>query len=192
MNNVDSGKLIVADGVFSMSGEILDLKSITRLADEHGAAVMVDDAHGIGVLGDHGRGTAEHWDVEDKVDLIVGTFSKSFASIGGFVAKHAVGIYGSEPPPTTGFRHQRLDDEAGALPQRDFHADFTGDATVESFAVNSDKSGTPDHLVLSCTTDKGARAWAICREASVLDAIDREELCGRPVRIAADGSATVG
>lgn len=82
----DKGKIIVTDGVFSMEGDICNLPEIVRLAEKYGARVMVDDAHGIGVLGKHGRGTAEHFDLEDKVDIIVGTFSKSLASLGGFVA----------------------------------------------------------------------------------------------------------
>jgi 8-amino-7-oxononanoate synthase len=80
------GKLIVVDGVFSMSGDISDLRSIVSLAKRFNAGVMVDDAHGIGVLGKNGRGTAEHFNVEDDVDLIMGTFSKSFASLGGVIA----------------------------------------------------------------------------------------------------------
>ncbi len=86
MNDRDHGKIILVDGVFSMSGEIVDLPRVTQLAKEFGAAVMVDDAHAIGVLGEHGRGTGEHYGLEDEVDLIVGTFSKSFGALGGFIA----------------------------------------------------------------------------------------------------------
>jgi len=82
----DKGKLIIVDGVFSMEGDIADLPSIIKLAKTYGARVMVDDAHGIGVLGEGGRGTAEHFGLEDPVDLIMGTYSKSLAAIGGFVA----------------------------------------------------------------------------------------------------------
>ncbi len=82
----NSGKLIVVDGVFSMEGDMANLPEIVSLAKKYGARVMVDDAHGIGVLGKNGRGTAEHFGVEDEVDIIMGTFSKSFASLGGFVA----------------------------------------------------------------------------------------------------------
>jgi 7-keto-8-aminopelargonate synthetase-like enzyme len=78
------GKLIVTDGVFSMSGDICKLPEIVKLAKKYGARVMVDDAHGFGVLGNHGRGTADHFGLADKVDLIMGTFSKSLASSGGF------------------------------------------------------------------------------------------------------------
>ncbi|MBA4417522.1 MAG: 8-amino-7-oxononanoate synthase [Syntrophus sp. (in: bacteria)] len=80
------GQLIIVDGVFSMEGDIADLSSIVKLAKLYGARIMVDDAHGIGVLGKTGRGTAEHFGLADEVDLIMGTYSKSLAAIGGFVA----------------------------------------------------------------------------------------------------------
>jgi 8-amino-7-oxononanoate synthase len=81
-----SGRLVVVDGVFSMEGDITPLPEIVEVAREFQAGVMVDDAHGLGVLGRRGRGTAEHFDLEDDVHLIMGTFSKSLASIGGFIA----------------------------------------------------------------------------------------------------------
>ena len=80
------GALIVTDGVFSMSGDIAKLPEIVALAKKYGARVMVDDAHGLGVLGEHGRGTAEYYGLEDEVDIYMGTFSKSLASLGGFMA----------------------------------------------------------------------------------------------------------
>lgn len=80
------GKLIVVDGVFSMEGDICNLPEIVRLARKYGARVMVDDAHGLGVMGPTGRGTAEHFGLEAEVDIIMGTFSKSLASLGGFIA----------------------------------------------------------------------------------------------------------
>ena len=79
-------KLIVVDGVFSMEGDLCKLPEIVELAEKYGASVMVDEAHGFGVLGDHGRGVCNHFGLTDHVDLIMGTFSKSFASIGGFIA----------------------------------------------------------------------------------------------------------
>lgn len=82
----DKIKLIVTDGVFSMEGDVADLKSIVDLAKKYNASVMVDEAHGIGVLGKQGRGTCNHFGVAKDVDLIMGTFSKSFASLGGFIA----------------------------------------------------------------------------------------------------------
>jgi 8-amino-7-oxononanoate synthase len=82
----DAGKMIITDGIFSMEGDIAPLPSITSLARVYGAQVVVDDAHAFGVLGPTGAGTAEHFDLVDEVDLIVTTFSKSLASIGGVVA----------------------------------------------------------------------------------------------------------
>ncbi len=82
----DKEKLIIVDGVFSMEGDMADLPAIVRLAKVYGARIMVDDAHGIGVLGKGGRGTAEHFGLENEVDLIMGTYSKSLAAIGGFIA----------------------------------------------------------------------------------------------------------
>ncbi|MBE5750433.1 MAG: aminotransferase class I/II-fold pyridoxal phosphate-dependent enzyme [Clostridiales bacterium] len=81
-----SGILIVTDGVFSMGGDICKLPEIVALAKKYGARVMVDDAHGLGVLGEHGRGTAEHFGLENDVDIYMGTFSKSLASLGGYMA----------------------------------------------------------------------------------------------------------
>ncbi len=83
------GCLIVTDGVFSMGGEICKLPQIVELAKKYGARVMVDDAHGLGVLGKNGRGTAEHFGLEDDVDILMGTFSKSLASLGGYMAASA-------------------------------------------------------------------------------------------------------
>lgn len=82
----DSIKLIVTDGVFSMEGDIAPMSEIVRLARKYHANIMVDEAHGFGVLGPGGRGTCHHFGVADEVDLLMGTFSKSFASIGGFIA----------------------------------------------------------------------------------------------------------
>jgi 8-amino-7-oxononanoate synthase len=83
------GKLVVADGVFSMEGDIIDLPGLVTLAEKYGARIMIDDAHSIGVLGKHGRGTGEHFGLENKIDIVMGTFSKSFASLGGFIAGDA-------------------------------------------------------------------------------------------------------
>jgi len=80
------GKLIVTDGVFSMEGDIAKLPDIVELAGRYGARVMVDDAHGLGMIGECGRGTANYFGLEDEVDIIMGTFSKSLASLGGFIA----------------------------------------------------------------------------------------------------------
>ena len=84
-----AGCLIVTDGVFSMGGDICNLPEIVRLARQYGARVMVDDAHGLGVIGKGGRGTASYFGLEDEVDVVMGTFSKSLASIGGYMAASA-------------------------------------------------------------------------------------------------------
>ncbi|MBN1782066.1 pyridoxal phosphate-dependent aminotransferase family protein [bacterium] len=108
----DCGKLIVTDGVFSMEGDIVKLPRLIELASEYKARVYVDDAHSVGVLGKHGRGTAEHFGLEGKVDISMGTFSKSFASVGGFIAgdeqvidyiKHFARslIFSASPPPAS-------------------------------------------------------------------------------------------
>lgn len=86
---IESAKLIVVDGVFSMEGDIVKLPELVEIANKYNASVMVDEAHGLGVLGSKGRGTCGHFDVVDNVDIIMGTFSKSLASIGGFVAADA-------------------------------------------------------------------------------------------------------
>jgi 8-amino-7-oxononanoate synthase len=82
-------KLIVVDGIFSMEGDIVKLPEIVVIADQHGANIMIDDAHSLGVIGHQGSGTAAHFNLTDQVDLITGTFSKSLASLGGFAAGDA-------------------------------------------------------------------------------------------------------
>lgn len=85
----DKGCLVITDGVFSMSGDIANLPEICRLSKQYGARVMVDDAHGFGVIGEGGRGTASYYGLEDQVDIYMGTFSKSLASLGGYMAADA-------------------------------------------------------------------------------------------------------
>jgi len=116
----DKGKLIVVDGVFSMEGDLSNLPQIVKLAKKYHARVMVDDAHGVGVMGEKGQGTAEHFGLIDEVDLIMTTFSKSFASLGGFVTgdskiiqyiKHharALIFSASITPAALGAAHQAL------------------------------------------------------------------------------------
>jgi 8-amino-7-oxononanoate synthase len=105
----DEGGLLVVDGVYSMDGEIADLPTLARLGKEFGVPLAVDDAHSIGVLGPTGAGTAEHYGLGDEVDLVIGTFSKSFASIGGFVA-------GPEPVIHYIRHHARSEIFSAALP----------------------------------------------------------------------------
>lgn len=110
--NDGRGKLVVVDGVFSMEGDIINLPEVLKITKKYGARLLVDDAHGIGVLGKTGRGTAEHFGLEKEVDLIMGTYSKSLASIGGFIAgdadvihyiKHFARalIFSASPPPAS-------------------------------------------------------------------------------------------
>jgi 8-amino-7-oxononanoate synthase len=89
----DRNKLVIVDGVFSMEGDIAKLPEIVALCRKYDAELMVDDAHGVGVLGDHGRGTCHHFGLTDEAALIMGTFSKSLASVGGFVAGDAETIH---------------------------------------------------------------------------------------------------
>ncbi|HMK43894.1 MAG TPA: pyridoxal phosphate-dependent aminotransferase family protein [Dissulfurispiraceae bacterium] len=106
------GTLVVVDGVFSMEGDIINLPEVITICKRYGARLMVDDAHGIGVLGKTGRGTGEHFGLEKDVDLVMGTYSKSLASIGGFIAgdadvvhyiKHFARslIFSASPPPAS-------------------------------------------------------------------------------------------
>jgi 8-amino-7-oxononanoate synthase len=108
----EKGKLIVVDGVFSMEGDLSPLPELVELKHRYGARLMVDDAHGLGVFGQYGRGTPEHFGVEDEVDLLMGTFSKSLAAVGGFIAgdafviehvKHHArsAIFSAAPPPAS-------------------------------------------------------------------------------------------
>ncbi len=108
----DRGTMIVVDGVFSMEGDLADLPAIVELKRRYGARLMVDDAHGVGVMGEHGRGSGEHFGLEDEVDLVMGTFSKSLATVGGFIAgdhaiiewvKHKARslIFSAAPPPAS-------------------------------------------------------------------------------------------
>lgn len=108
----DSGKLIVTDGVFSTGGEIVNLPQLNEIAKKYGARVLVDDAHSVGVIGKGGRGTASEFGLEDQIDMTMGTFSKTFASLGGFVSgkervinylKHtsAALIFSASPTPAS-------------------------------------------------------------------------------------------
>jgi 8-amino-7-oxononanoate synthase len=106
----EKGKIVAVDGVFSMEGDTAKLPEIVELKNRYGARLMVDDAHGLGVFGEKGRGTPEHFGLEDEVDLVMGTFSKSLATVGGFIAGSAdvidfirhearTAIFSAAPPP---------------------------------------------------------------------------------------------
>ena len=85
----DAGKLVVSDGVFSTGGEIVDLPHLNSIAKKYGARILIDDAHAVGVIGKGGRGTASEYNLETEIDMTMGTFSKTFASLGGFVTGEA-------------------------------------------------------------------------------------------------------
>lgn len=112
LNGDKGGRILAVDGVFSMEGDIAPLPEYAAICGDYEMALMVDDAHGIGVLGAHGRGTSEHFGIEDHVDLVMGTFSKSLAAVGGFVVgdpdvikfiKHRARplIFTAAPPPAS-------------------------------------------------------------------------------------------
>jgi 8-amino-7-oxononanoate synthase len=125
-------QLVVVDGVFSMEGDLADLPHIVDLKRRFGARLMVDDAHGLGVFGEHGRGTAEHFGCEADVDLVMGTFSKSLATVGGFVAGpsdvidyvrlHArAEIFSAAPPPASVAAAQKALEIVEREPERRKH-----------------------------------------------------------------------
>ena len=125
----DRGKLIVVDGVFSMEGDLADLPAIADLKNQYGARLLVDDAHSIGVFGENGRGTAEHFGLEHEVDLTMGTFSKSLATVGGFIAssrdvvdylrhRARTGIFSAAMPPATAAAAIAAIDIVQAEPER--------------------------------------------------------------------------
>jgi len=145
LSNLPAGviKLVVVDGIFSMEGDIVKLPEIVALAEKYGANIMVDDAHGLGVLGEYGSGTAAHFGLKDQVDLIMGTFSKSFASLGGFVA--------SDKPTIEYLKHH-----ARALI---FSASMTPASTASALAALDIMETEPEHM---------ERLWANTRFATKL------------------------
>ena len=151
-----AGALVITDGVFSMGGDIADLPNIVRLARQYGARVMVDDAHGLGTIGEGGRGTASHFGLEDQVDVYMGTFSKSLASLGGYMAadervvdyvRHASRpfIFSASIPPAScatalaALRHLEAHPE---LPRRlaDLSDHFRGALTSRGLAIRESRT----------------------------------------------------
>ena len=177
----EAGKLIIVDGVFSMEGDIVDLPGIVPLARKYGARIVVDDAHGIGVLGAHGRGTAEHFGLESEVDLVMGTFSKTFASIGGVVVgADADHLLHQAPRPLAHLQRRghaglgRLGpghpgharDAAGAadaaLGRHGAHA-----AGLRAMGYNTGPSQTPIIPVLVHDDEKCFMFWRLLREEGI-------------------------
>lgn len=140
---VESLKLIVTDGIFSMEGDLVKLPEIAALAKKYNAAIMVDDAHSLGVIGENGAGAASHFGLTEEVDLIMGTFSKSLASLGGFIAASA---------PTIDY----LKHHARSLI---FSASMTPAATASALAALNIIRNEPEHI---------ERLWANTRYATNL------------------------
>ena len=163
-----AGALIITDGVFSMGGDIADLPNIVRLARQYGARVMVDDAHGLGTIGEGGRGTANHFGLEKEVDVYMGTFSKSLASLGGYMAaeervvdyvRHCSRpfIFSASIPPSscaTALAALRYLQKHPELPQRlsDLSDHFRGALKSRGMAIR--ESRTPIVPIFTHTMDR--------------------------------------
>jgi 8-amino-7-oxononanoate synthase len=177
----DAGKIIVVDGVFSMEGDLSDLRSIVTLARKYGSRVMVDDAHGIGVMGRNGRGTAEHFGVEADVDLIMGTFSKSFASLGGFVAgdakvvafiKHAARslIFSAAATPASVATVLATLDIIENEPERRerlWHITTKMRTEFQAMGYNTGASQTPIIPIMIGDDEKGFMLWKLLRDEAI-------------------------
>jgi len=172
--NNGRGKLIVVDGVFSMEGDIADLPNIVRLAKKYGARLMVDDAHGIGVLGKTGRGTAEHFGLESDVDLIMGTYSKSLASIGGFIAapdevihyiKHFARalIFSASPPPASVASVSEAIDIIEEEPGRRERLWYNANKMLNGFKALGFDTGRSETPVIPVIVGPDQRAFAMAR-----------------------------
>lgn len=172
--NNGKGKLIIVDGVFSMEGDIADLPNIVRLARKYGARIMVDDAHGIGVLGKTGRGTAEHFGLEDEVDLIMGTYSKSLASIGGFIAadekvvhyiKHFARalIFSASPPPASVASVSTAIDIIDEEPERREKLWYNTNKMLNGFKALGFDTGKSETPVIPVIVGDDQRAFTMAR-----------------------------
>jgi 8-amino-7-oxononanoate synthase len=176
----EAGKLVVVDGVFSMGGDIAPLRDIVPLCQKHGARLMVDDAHGVGVLG-RGRGTAVHLGVNDDVDLVMGTFSKSFASLGGFIAgtepvihyiqHHARSlIFSASMPPGNVAAVAAALEIMEQEPERIQRVNEIGDfmrAELRRLGFNTGASQTPIIPIIIGDLDRTFLAWKLLFEEGV-------------------------
>lgn len=177
----DRGRLIAVDGVFSMEGDIVPLPEILRIADKYGARVLVDDAHSLGVLGPRGDGTAAHFGVQDRVDLVMGTFSKSFASIGGVMAgefrvidylKHHARpmIFSAGLPPYAVATVQKCLDIIKAEPERRerlWQITHKMKAGFNSLGFDTTTSETPIIPIIVGPLDKTFLFWKMLHEAGI-------------------------
>ncbi len=179
--NPDVGKLIVVDGVFSMEGDIADLPGIVPLAKKYGARIMVDDAHGLGVLGANGRGTAEHFGLEKEVDIIMGTFSKTFASIGGvvvgdkkvvsYIKHHARSlIFSAAATPASVASVLAILDILEAQPElrrRLWEITTKMRTSYQAMGYNTGPSQTPIIPILVGDDEKGFMLWKLLRDEGI-------------------------
>jgi len=177
-----ANRLIVTDGVFSMRGTVADLPGIVGLAGKYGAALMVDDAHGTGVLGAKGRGTAEHFGVEGKIDLVCGTFSKSLATVGGFTgAKRDVAqflrlnarpfLFTASPPPSVAATViaclEVIEEEPGLLQALHRNARFMKDS-LKAAGFRMEETVTPIIPLLIGDDEKAFRMAGALEEAGIM------------------------
>jgi 7-keto-8-aminopelargonate synthetase-like enzyme len=176
----DAGKLVVVDGIFSMGGDIAPLPEIVPLCKKHGARLMVDDAHSVGVLGG-GRGTAVHLGLQDEVDLVMGTFSKSFASLGGFIAgaetvvdyiQHTARslIFSASIPPTNAAAALAALEVMQEEPERIARVNRIGDimrAEFRRLGFNVGTSETPIIPIIIGDNTATFKAWRSLYDAGV-------------------------
>lgn len=179
--NGSRGKLVVVDGVYSMEGDIAPLDRIVPLCKKYGARLMVDDAHGVGVLGKTGRGTAEHFGLEKEVDVIMGTYSKSLASIGGFVVadedvihymKHTSRplIFSASPPPASvASVMAALDviDQEPDLREKLWHNTNKMMKAFKEMGYDTGLAATPIIPLLMGEMERAFMMWKILSEAGV-------------------------
>lgn len=175
------GALVISDGVFSMGGDIVNLPDMVKVAEKHDVRVMIDDAHSVGVLGEHGRGTAEHFGLEDKVDVVMGTFSKSFASIGGFIAgpadvinyvKHEARalIFSASPPPSAVATVLACLDILEKEPERRdrlWEITHKMKKSFDEMGFNTAKSQTPIIPIIIGEDEKAFAVWRALYDAGV-------------------------
>ena len=171
--NPDSVKLIVTDGIFSMEGDIAPLPEIVDLAEKYDADIMVDDAHGLGVLGCQGRGTANYFGLTDKVTLIMGTFSKSFGSLGGFIAadeeiinylKHNARslIFSASMPPANVAAVSKAIDIMLAEPERIEHLWDVSDYARMQFKSRGFEIGHSETPIIPLFVRNSEKAFWLC------------------------------
>lgn len=177
----DRGKLVVVDGVYSMEGDIAPLPDIVKICKKYGARLMVDDAHGIGVLGKTGRGTAEHFGLEKEVDVIMGTYSKSLASIGGFAVadedvihymKHHSRplIFSASPPPASVASVIAALDIIDREPERREHLWHNTNKMMKAFKQMGFDTGVAETPIIPLMMGEMERAfmmWKILNEEGV-------------------------